>query len=117
MAEQAGSGLLAKVMRGKQVESRPLGRAVVVDADGSVVWSCGDVNAAVFPRSTVKSLLAIELVESGAADRLGLTDEALALACASHNGEEAHCQGRCLPARRCGAGCDCSGMWNSLANL
>ncbi len=47
------------------------------------------MNAAVFPRSTVKSLLVIELVESGAADRLGLTDEALALACASHNGEEA----------------------------
>ncbi len=89
MAEQAGSGLLAKVMRGKQVESRPLGRAVVVDADGSVVWSCGDVEKAVFPRSTVKSLLAIELVESEAADRLGLSDEALAFACASHNGEEA----------------------------
>lgn len=47
------------------------------------------MNAAVFPRSTVKSLLVIELVESGAADRLGLTDEALALACASRNGEEA----------------------------
>jgi len=61
-----------------------------MDADGGIVWSCGDVEAPVFPRSTVKSLLAIELVESGAADRLGLTDDALALACASHGGEDAH---------------------------
>ncbi|MEJ5116737.1 asparaginase [Gluconobacter cerinus] len=111
MTTHTGSGLLAEVTRGKQVESRHLGRAVVVDADGSVVWSCGDVDAAVFPRSTVKSLLAIELVESGAADRLGLSDEALALACASHNGEEAHAKvaasmlaavGRDVAALECG---------------
>ncbi|MBM3097311.1 asparaginase [Gluconobacter cerinus] len=111
MTAHTGSGLLAEVTRGKQVESRHLGRAVVVDADGSVVWSCGDMEAAVFPRSTVKSLLAIELVESGAADRLGLSDEALALACASHNGEEAHAKvaasmlaavGRDVAALECG---------------
>ncbi|EHH67911.1 L-asparaginase II [Gluconobacter morbifer G707] len=72
------------------MESRHLGCAVVVDADGNIVWASGDVDAAVFPRSTVKALLAIELVESGAADRLGLSAEALALACASHGGEEAH---------------------------
>ena len=86
-----------------------------MDADGSVVWSCGDVNAAVFPCSTVKSLLAIELVETGAADRRGLTDEALALACASHNGEEA--PAKVAASMLAAAGCDCSGMWNSLANL
>ena len=88
----AQSGLLAEVTRGGRVESHHLGRAVVVDADGGVVWSCGDVEAAVFPRSTVKSLLAIELVESGAADRLGLSSDALALACASHGGEKAHAE-------------------------
>ena len=90
MTVQTGSALLAEVTRGGRVESRHLGRAVVMDADGGIVWSCGDVEAPVFPRSTVKSLLAIELVESGAADRLGLTDDALALACASHGGEDAH---------------------------
>jgi len=111
MTTQTGSGLLAEVTRGRQVESRHLGRAVVVDADGAVVWSCGDVETPVFPRSTVKSLLAIELVESGAADRLGLTVDALALACASHGGEEPHAKvaasmlaavGRDVEALECG---------------
>jgi L-asparaginase II len=40
----------------------------------------------------VKVLQALPLVASGAADRLGLTDDELALACASHGGEEVHAQ-------------------------
>ena len=43
-----------------------------------------------FPRSAVKVLQALPLVASGAADALRLSDEELALACASHNGEPAH---------------------------
>jgi L-asparaginase II len=62
----------------------------VVDAAGSVVASIGDVGRPVFPRSAVKALQALPLVESGAADRLRLNDEQLALACASHGGEAAH---------------------------
>ncbi|GAD10300.1 L-asparaginase II [Gluconobacter frateurii NBRC 103465] len=50
-----------------------MGRAVVVDADGIVVWSGGDVETPFFPRFTAKSLLAIELVESGAVDRVGFS--------------------------------------------
>ena len=38
----------------------------------------------------MKLLQALPLVESGAADQLGLSDEELALACASHGGEEPH---------------------------
>ena len=41
-------------------------------------------------RSAVKALQALPLVESGAADRLGLTPSELALACASHSGEYEH---------------------------
>ena len=84
------SGLLAEVLRGGRVESRHLGRAVVVDSQGDVLWSLGDVEAPVFPRSTVKALLALPFVESGAAERLGASQEELALACASHNGEQRH---------------------------
>jgi L-asparaginase II len=40
----------------------------------------------------VKVLQALPLVESGAADRFGLNDEELALACASHGGEARHAQ-------------------------
>ncbi|GBD57292.1 asparaginase [Gluconobacter wancherniae] len=112
MAGNGAAGLLAEVTRGGRVESWHLGRAVVVDADGRIVWSSGDVEDAVFPRSTVKSLLAIELVESGAADRLRLGDDALALACASHGGEAAHAAvaasmlasvGRDMSSLECGA--------------
>ncbi|QDH17053.1 asparaginase [Swingsia samuiensis] len=83
-------GLLAEVTRGNRVESRHYGRAVVVDAHGKVVWSCGAVDESVYPRSTVKALLALELVASGAAERLNLSNQALALACASHGGEPQH---------------------------
>lgn len=85
-----GAALLAEVTRGGRIESRHYGQAIVVDAAGEVVWSCGDVEQSFFTRSTVKAFLALELVASGAADRLGLGDDALALACASHGGEAVH---------------------------
>jgi len=48
------------------------------------------VETLVYPRSAVKAMQALVLVESGAADRFGLGEEALALACASHGGEPGH---------------------------
>lgn len=65
----------------------------VVDADGATVHALGDVTTPVFPRSAIKALQALPLVECGAADRFGLADEELALACASHSGEEGHVAG------------------------
>jgi L-asparaginase II len=62
----------------------------IVDADGHRVVALGDVERPVLPRSAVKVLQAIPLVESGAAARLELDDEELAIACASHNGEPEH---------------------------
>ena len=82
--------LLAEVLRGGAVESAHLGSLAIVDGDGGLVLSLGDVDARVFPRSAVKLLQALPLVESGAADRLGLTDAELAIACASHSGEPEH---------------------------
>jgi L-asparaginase II len=82
--------ILVDVQRGGNVESQHRGALAVVDADGVVVVSLGDVERPVFPRSAVKVLQALPLVASGAADRLALSDAELALACASHNGEEVH---------------------------
>ena len=82
--------VLVEVLRGGVVESRHRGAVAVVDADGGAVLALGDVERPVFPRSAVKALQALPLVESGAADRFGLTDEELALACASHSGEPGH---------------------------
>lgn len=81
---------LVEVTRGNLVESRHRGSISVVDADGATVLSLGDVDRRVFPRSAVKALQALPLVERGIADRFGLTDEEIALACASHSGEPGH---------------------------
>ena len=82
--------ILVEAMRGASRESAHRGALAIVDADGTVVASLGDIALPVFPRSAVKVLQALPLVESGAADALGLDDEELAVACASHNGEPAH---------------------------
>jgi len=85
--------VLVEVFRGGLVESRHRGAVAVVDADGKTAFAVGDIAAPIFPRSAVKPLQALPLVESGAADRYGLIDEELALACASHSGEPAHVEG------------------------
>jgi len=82
--------VLVEVLRGAVVESRHRGAVAVVDADGASVLALGDIDRPVFPRSAVKALQALRLIETGAADRYGLTDQELALACASHNGEPGH---------------------------
>lgn len=82
--------LLAEVTRGGRVESRHYGAAVVMDASGKTVFATGDVETPIYPRSTVKALLALPLLTEGAADKYALPPEALALACASHQGEPAH---------------------------
>lgn len=82
--------LLAQTTRNGIVESCHYGAAIVVDAHGGTVFSAGDCATPVFPRSTVKALQALPLLCEGAADRFALPDTALALACASHQGEPAH---------------------------
>ena len=82
--------ILVDVMRGDTIESTHSGAIAVLDVDGAVLLAHGDIDRPVFPRSAVKVLQALPLVASGAADELRLTDEELALACASHNGEHVH---------------------------
>ena len=89
-SDRTANPVLVEAMRGDTRESAHRGAIVVVDADGKRLVALGDVERPVFPRSAVKVLQAIPLVESGAADRLGLDDEELAVACASHNGEPRH---------------------------
>jgi L-asparaginase II len=82
--------VLVEVFRGAMVESRHAGAVAAVDADGHEVLSLGDVRRPVYPRSAIKAIQALPLVESGAADRYGFGPEELALACASHGGEPGH---------------------------
>lgn len=84
--------VLVEALRGGVAESLHRGACAVVDAEGQVLLAVGDITRPVFPRSAVKVLQALPLVESGAAEAFGLTDTELALACASHGGEARHAE-------------------------
>lgn len=79
-----------EVTRGSRVESRHRAAVAVVDADRQIVFQLGDVGTPIYPRSAVKPLQALPLIETGAAERFALTDSEITLACASHSGEPGH---------------------------
>lgn len=81
---------LVEVWRGAFLECEHRGHAVVCDSAGQIVASWGDPKHVILPRSSCKMLQALPLIESGAANAMGLTTEHLALACASHQGAEIH---------------------------
>jgi L-asparaginase II len=82
--------ILVNTLRGDVIENRHRGAIAVCDPAGRLVHAWGDVDALVYPRSSVKTLQALPLVESGAADHFNLDDAELALACSSHNAEPGH---------------------------
>jgi L-asparaginase II len=87
----AGHGpLIVEISRGDMVESRHAVSFAALDAAGRPVEVRGDVQSPVYPRSAIKGLQALPLVETGAADRWKYGDAELALACASHSGEARH---------------------------
>ena len=86
----ANNPVLVEVLRGQAVESRHRGAFAVVDSEGNTVMSAGDIDIPVFPRSAVKAFQALPLIETGAADRFGLTERELALTISSHSGEPEH---------------------------
>lgn len=81
---------MIELWRGGILESVHAGHAVICDEKGEIVEAWGDPQAVIFPRSSCKMLQALPLIESGAADRFGLTGAQLALSCASHNGAHIH---------------------------
>jgi L-asparaginase II len=90
MARPTANPVLVEVFRGDRVESCHRGAVAIAEARGRLVLALGDVETPVYPRSAVKALQALPLVESGAADAFELTDAELAVACASHSGDRVH---------------------------
>lgn len=82
--------VLVEITRGPLIESVHTGSVAISEASGEIVASLGDIEALVYPRSSLKPIQALPLVESGAADAYGLGEEEIALACASHSGEPIH---------------------------
>lgn len=76
--------------RGSLPDSEHRVVAAVVDAEGRLRASAGDPEYATWWRSAAKPFQALPLVQDGVAERLPLSDEELALACASHSSEPRH---------------------------
>jgi L-asparaginase II len=85
--------ILAQAIRGNWVENRHRGAFVIVDAHGKVIASGGDIDRPVFPRSAIKSMQALAIFDRHATEKFHHSSEELALACASHHGEDDHVEG------------------------
>ena len=81
---------IVEVTSGPIVESRHRVRMVIADPGGQVLDHWGDVDHRIYPRSAIKPIQALPIVETGAADAFGLSNAELALACGSHTGEPVH---------------------------
>lgn len=77
---------LAEVERSGFVESVHFGAAVVVGSQGNTLVEHGDASALIYPRSTLKLVQAVGMLQAG----LDLDGERLALAAASHIGTPRH---------------------------
>lgn len=82
--------LFVEVTRNDAVESQHFGAAVVCNVKGDVIESWGNIENLIFPRSALKPMQAIQLVESGASEHYELNNAELSLACSSHQGEKMH---------------------------
>ncbi|MFM9368486.1 asparaginase [Streptomyces sp. Da 82-17] len=80
---------VAHLVRGGVVEGIHYGSVVVRDADGTVRFQIGDIEAAFYPRSALKPVQAVAMLRAG----LPLDGELLALTAGSHSGEDRHLAG------------------------
>lgn len=67
MADEA-SPVLVEVTRGRLIESRHRGAAVVADGAGNIVAAWGDIERAIYPRSAIKPLQALALTKPARPD-------------------------------------------------
>lgn len=86
----AGYEPLVELTRGGIVESIHLGALAAVDSDGNLLTSYGNSDMVSFPRSSMKPFQALPLVENGGMEAFGLTEQELAIICASHAGTDEH---------------------------
>ncbi len=82
--------ILIEVTRGPLLESWHRGAVAVASASGAIALQLGDVVQPIYPRSAIKALQALPLIESGAADRFGFGAQEIALTCGSHTGTDRH---------------------------
>lgn len=95
MSNQAQPGFgkperLVEVWRGPIVESQHDGHLIAVDGAGETIASLGSPDGVTFLRSSAKPFQTLPVVATGAAAHFGFTEQEIAIACGSHNGEPLH---------------------------
>ena len=81
---------MVEIIRGGIIESSHLFVAAVANVQGEVLATWGNADLVTFLRSSAKPFQGIPLVESGAAPHFRLSEQELAIACASHAGTDDH---------------------------
>lgn len=89
MTEQAYKPLV-ELTRGDIVESIHFGTLVICDNAGNVLFSYGDANLVTYLRSTAKPLQVLALLEHPDVEQYHLSDDEIAILCASHSGTDEH---------------------------
>ena len=82
--------ILVEIYRNNVLESFHRGVVCVVDKDGEILYSEGDVQQVCYPRSAMKFLQVIPLIENGGIAHFNFTLEEIAVMCGSHNAEVEH---------------------------
>jgi len=86
----AANPVLVQVYRDNFPECLHRGAFAVVDFSGEVLRAAGDVKRPLYMRSAAKPLQALSTIESGAADKFGLSPREIAVMAASHSGCKIH---------------------------
>src|SRR6202035_1100218 len=89
VSDVVANPVLAEVIRSGFVESRHRGSIVAIEPDGTYAFTGGGANVLFCPPSPNKPLQAAAMIRAG----LPIEGKFLALAAASHSGEDFHVQG------------------------
>ena len=90
MIEEKNLFPMVEVLRNNHVESLHFGSAIVIGPDKKPIFECGDIDKLIYPRSAMKMIQAIPLLDSGAAESYNLGPKQIALSCSSHQGSRLH---------------------------
>ncbi|HSN94129.1 MAG TPA: asparaginase [Anaerolineaceae bacterium] len=90
MKKIKGYAPLIALTRGGLVECLHFGALAVVDSAGTLLASLADPKLITYPRSSMKPFQVLPFVERGGPDFYNLTEEELAIMCASHAGTDRH---------------------------
>ena len=89
MTKFSAGEILAEITRSGVVESVHTGHLILLNSDGSVLFTKGDPTQLTYPRSTIKSIQSSAMIRNG----LDLEPRLLALASSSHSGAAMHQEG------------------------